>query len=63
MSEDSIDYVALEKMLKENSVAIGPGVPCEICSSVVPKNFKFGKTVYHPMGREHHQPSQEKQAV
>lgn len=63
MSDVPIDCVALEKMLKENPVAIGPGVPCEVCSSDVPANFKFGKTVYHPMGREQHQNSQEKHGV
>lgn len=51
MSDISIDYVELERGLKENRVATGPGIPCSSCSSEVPSNFKFGKTVYHPKGR------------
>lgn len=34
-----------------------PGIACEPCSAMVPANFKFGKTVYHPAGRNEHGPS------
>jgi hypothetical protein len=46
-----IDYAELERVLKENPRAIGPGVPCEACSAGIPANYIFGTTVYHPMGR------------
>lgn len=46
-----IDYNALERNLRANPAAVGPGVACVTCSAMVPNNYIFGKIVYHPAGR------------
>lgn len=46
-----IDYKALERNLRAFPASLGLGIPCSLCSIWIPYRFKFGKIIYHPLGR------------
>lgn len=49
--DEKIDYDEIRERLADQRVAVGPGVACAPCSAMIPENYIFGTTVFHPAGR------------